>query len=290
MSQGISILTKKQIALVVALLSVIAFINPVTSKEKSTPMETAFVETPSYTGNISWVEQPAERAALANIVGIHGTPGSWTAWRALMSDPDILDYQFYAFDRPGWGESQSEDTQVYPTLKVQAESLASVLMNLQNDKPTILVAHSWGGPVALALAIYYPELVDGMVLIASPASAVQSEPRWYHKAAKAKVVQWVIGKSMARSNVEMLTLDDELKQIESMLEKITAPTVIMQGKKDWLVKPQNAFFLQRKLANTNVRLNYDMKANHFIPFKNTPAVVSEIEWVLRNLPTVTAKQ
>jgi pimeloyl-ACP methyl ester carboxylesterase len=196
-----------------------------------------------------------------------------------MEEPVLSSYQILAFDRAGWGQTMGNSGQVIPSLEFQADILAAAIRPMNLKSPTILVAHSWGGPVALALAIYHPDLVDGMLLIASPGNPEISQPRWYHKLAKAKPIQWIIGKSMTRSNQEMLALDRELEKLMPNLNNISVPTVIMQGKKDWLVKPENAFFLNRNLENANVKLVYDTKANHFIPFSQTDKVALEVMWL-----------
>ncbi len=241
-----------------------------------------------FAGSIGWVTQPSSGHTKATLIGIHGTPGSWDAWKPLMAEEQIAaTFSFHAFDRPGWGTSLSADDRVFPKLADQAAILARAIQSEALQKPVILVAHSWGGPVALKLAIEYPKLVDGMVLIASPADPFVSEPRWYHKVARLKPVQWIIGQDMTRSNAEMLILDKELMILAQQLDSVTQPTAILQGKKDWLVAPENAFYLQRKLTRSAVMLDYDPKGNHFIPFSKPEHVVAAIHWVQNQLEAVS---
>ncbi|WP_320821944.1 alpha/beta fold hydrolase [Reinekea sp.] len=237
------------------------------------------LQTAKFQGELSWVEQPASSAPIGTLVGIHGTPGSWTAWQPLMAQPGIEAYNFHAFDRPGWADSQAIDGAVFTGLADQADLLALAIGQLPAAPPLILVAHSWGGPVALALAARYPDLIDGLVVIAAPADPKVTLPRWYHKAAKIGPIRWLIGQEMARSNLEMLSLANELQILAPHLAAIRAPTLIMQGKKDWLVAPQNAFYLDRMLVNAHHEMRYDLEANHFIPFKQTDAVLAAIQWV-----------
>lgn len=242
------------------------------------------VETTEFTGKISWVRQNTSGDAKATLIAIHGTPGSWTAWKPLMENQEINQhFDVIAYDRPGWGDSQGEEEAVYPALAIQADILASAILKLDIQGPVIFIAHSWGGPVILSLASRYPEIADGLVLIASPADPRISEPRWYHHLAKTQPIKFLIGKSMRRSNIEMLSLDDELKLLANELDRIELPVAIIQGKKDWLVKPQNAFYLQRELTNADVFLDYDLETNHFIPFNDTPRVVDALNWTLESI-------
>lgn len=270
--------------LIGGILLTVFILSRVFAKEEQVPMLSTKVNLPVFEGDVSWVDRPYSNASsLGNLIGIHGTPGSWTAWKPLMEEAALADYKILAFDRAGWGQTMGNSGQVIPNLKDQSDILAAAIRPMNLESPTVLVAHSWGGPVALALAIYHPDLVDGMLLIASPANPKISQPRWYHNLAKAKPIQWLIGKSMTRSNIEMLALESELETLVPNLKDITIPIVIMQGKKDWLVKPENAFFLSRSLQNSNVKLVYDTKANHFIPFSQTDKVALEVQWLRQQI-------
>ena len=262
--------------------------------DQSENMHSIQIKTKAYTGQFSWHFQSAEatensgaslvehhRRSTGPINALHGTPGSWTAWEQLMVEPGIEQFDFIALDRPGWGSSNAVEDNVFPKLKDQAAIIAQAMRSMNLQQPVILVTHSWGGPVALEFASRFENLVDGMVLIASPADAEVSRPRWYHKAARLKLVQWIIGSQMSRSNIEMLSLDSELELLKPSLKDIEIPIVIMQGKKDWLVKPDNAFYLKQELTNSSTRLMYYEKLNHFIPFKQTDEVIKAIDWVVK---------
>lgn len=76
-------------------------------------------------------------------------------------------FRLIAIDRPGNGHTSRGPRRMSDPSR-QAEFVAAVLARL--DVPSCLVvAQSWGGALAVALAIARPDLVDGLVLIA-PAS------------------------------------------------------------------------------------------------------------------------
>jgi len=267
----------------------VALVAFVTAKDEPTvELTKKAISLDFYDGTLSWFEFSKPISEQATLVGIHGTPGGWSAWSDIGEQTGISPYRLIAIDRPGWGQSLNKTDDVIPNLNDQADIIAMALEDEKLSRPVILIAHSWGGPVALNLAARHGELVDGLVLLASPADPVWMQPRWYHKAAKWKVVQLVIGKSMTRSNVEMLALEDELKKLQSKLSSITQPTIIMQGKKDFLVAPENAFYLQKELSNAQVKLMYDMKGNHFIPFNKPEEVITSINWVYQQTLTQQA--
>ena len=72
-------------------------------------------------------------------------------------------YRTIAFDRPGFGHSERPSTRTW-TAAAQASVLPEAFGLLRIDRP-ILVAHSWGTLVALALALDQPHHVSGLVLV-----------------------------------------------------------------------------------------------------------------------------
>ena len=77
-----------------------------------------------------------------------------------------LDDRFHVLmaDRPGHG--YSERPEASETLAVQAAQMAGALKALAPGRKAVVVGHSYGGAVALRLALDYPELVTGLVLLA----------------------------------------------------------------------------------------------------------------------------
>jgi pimeloyl-ACP methyl ester carboxylesterase len=68
-----------------------------------------------------------------------------------------------AIDRPGYGYSSRPRSRVW-TGTAQAELIAHFLRELQVG-PAVIVGHSWGTIVALALAVDHPDLVRSLVLL-----------------------------------------------------------------------------------------------------------------------------
>jgi len=68
------------------------------------------------------------------------------------------------FDRPGFGYSERPRERVW-TAAAQADLLHAALLQLGVPRP-IVVGHSWGTLVALALAVRHPRDVAGLVLLA----------------------------------------------------------------------------------------------------------------------------
>ena len=71
-------------------------------------------------------------------------------------------YRVIVFDRPGFGHSDRPRNVVW-TPDAQAELLQAALKRLDVSN-AIVLGHSWGASVAVALALKYPDLVRGLVL------------------------------------------------------------------------------------------------------------------------------
>jgi pimeloyl-ACP methyl ester carboxylesterase len=68
------------------------------------------------------------------------------------------------FDRPGFGSSERPRQRVW-TAAAQADLLHAALLQLGVQRP-VVVGHSWGTLVAVALAVRHPRGVAGLVLLA----------------------------------------------------------------------------------------------------------------------------
>jgi pimeloyl-ACP methyl ester carboxylesterase len=71
-------------------------------------------------------------------------------------------YRAIAFDRPGFGHSSRPRDRAW-TPREQARLLDAALQQLGVEQ-AVVVGHSWGSLVALALALEFPERVTGLVL------------------------------------------------------------------------------------------------------------------------------
>jgi pimeloyl-ACP methyl ester carboxylesterase len=72
-------------------------------------------------------------------------------------------HRVIAFDRPGFGYSDRPRTTVWPPA-AQAQALARALKQLGVER-AVVVGHSWGTMVALAMALDHKECVAGLVLL-----------------------------------------------------------------------------------------------------------------------------
>ena len=103
-------------------------------------------------------------------------------------------YRLVIVDRPGCGYSQPAPS---ATLTGQAAVLSGLLRKLDIER-ALVVGHSLGGAVALAMALQHPEQVAGLALI-SPASQTQGEaPEALSRlAVRSDALRWLFGGTIA---------------------------------------------------------------------------------------------
>lgn len=98
------------------------------------------------------------------LVLIHGLSGQLQHFTYALADALAQDYRVIAVDRPGCGYS-TRTSDAMARLPEQAKTLLDVLDKLQVQQP-VLVGHSLGGAVSLAMALQAPEKIRGLALLA----------------------------------------------------------------------------------------------------------------------------
>lgn len=98
------------------------------------------------------------------LVMIHGLMGSSRNLTYALSGQLRERFRVITLDRPGSGYS-SRGAHTAADLPAQARQIAAFIKTLDLDKPLVL-GHSLGGAIALALALDHPHAVSGLVLVA----------------------------------------------------------------------------------------------------------------------------
>jgi pimeloyl-ACP methyl ester carboxylesterase len=104
-----------------------------------------------------------ERGSGEPLVLLHGNGSMIQDFESSgLIDLTARDYRVIVFDRPGFGHSDRPRNIVW-TPDAQAELIKHALARLGVSN-AIVLGHSWGASVAVALALKYPGLVRGLVL------------------------------------------------------------------------------------------------------------------------------
>lgn len=200
----------------------------------------------------------------ATLVFVHGTPGSWDAFISYFKDTAYYNQAVVVSpDRPGFGKSSYGKP--VASLEEQCRLLAPMLEKY--PAPRILIGHSLGGPIVARMAMDYPDLVDGIVMLA-PALAPELEPEedWFRVPMRWPVIEGLVPKVFRISNEELIFLEEELEMMLPLWANITEPSVVIQGGKDDLVHPGNAAFADSMLVNARNEIIFLDSQNHFLPW------------------------
>lgn len=98
------------------------------------------------------------------LVMIHGLSGQLQHFTYALAERLAQDYRVIALDRPGCGYS-TRPSDSMARLPEQAQVLQDYLDRIGITQP-VLVGHSLGGAVALAMALQTPEKIRGLALLA----------------------------------------------------------------------------------------------------------------------------
>jgi pimeloyl-ACP methyl ester carboxylesterase len=118
---------------------------------------------------------------LAPIVLIHGSSGSARDVMQAFAPHLRAQTQVLAVDRPGIGYSRNvvSDHKLAPP-EEQGRAIMQALAKMGISRP-VIVGHSWGGSVAMAMAMAYGDKLSGVMTIAPPLYPWKGKPVWYEK-------------------------------------------------------------------------------------------------------------
>jgi pimeloyl-ACP methyl ester carboxylesterase len=181
------------------------------------------------------------------LVLLHGSPGSMQDFPASLLARLSARYRVIMVDRPGYGQSDGP-RQETASAEAQARLLHDALAQIGAAKP-LLVGHSWGGLLALAYALQYPNEVAGLVLLA-PVAYPEAEPFTFERTliktpVLGRVLMW-LGKPLIEMEIE-----DGLKKA---FGPCLAPKPYLQSAlKEWS-KPERVMAFTLDVETTNASL------------------------------------
>jgi pimeloyl-ACP methyl ester carboxylesterase len=119
------------------------------------------------------------------VVLLHGATGNLEDMRLALADRLAKQHRVILFDRPGHGWSERAPGDASPAR--QAAMVSEALERLDVGR-VILVAHSFAGSVATALALDDPLRVTGLVLLAPAVYPWPTGVAWYYNVATTPVL------------------------------------------------------------------------------------------------------
>jgi pimeloyl-ACP methyl ester carboxylesterase len=109
----------------------------------------------------------AQAGAGPLVLMIHGFPELWYSFRHQLRALAAAGFRAVAIDLRGFGESEvTPNVEDYALLNHASDVKA--LLDSLGSKQTTLVGHDWGANLVWAMALRYPELVNGVIALSIP--------------------------------------------------------------------------------------------------------------------------
>lgn len=102
---------------------------------------------------------------------LHGFPEFWYEWRKLLAEFG-KDHQAIAPDLRGYNLSDKPGDVSDYAVRHLVEDIRGFFDHFSGGEKGILVAHDWGGAVAWAFAIAYPQYLEKLIIINAPHPAI----------------------------------------------------------------------------------------------------------------------
>lgn len=227
--------------------------------------------------NIHYIE--TGKSDSPTLVFIHGSPGSWDAYKNYLSDTELLrKYRMIALDRPGFGFSNFRKSM---NLKDQADLLNAALSSLRNGSPITLLGHSYGGPLIVAMAVQQPGLYQNLVVLAGALDPKAEKPERWRYPFHYFPLKYLVPGSFKPANDELIFLKTDLKTLEKKLPQLSQNVLIMHGTMDGLVPYGNVSFMQRHFKGVASLETISLQdQDHFFIWEKADFVKkSVLEWL-----------
>lgn len=249
-----------------------------------------------------------ERGNGPTLLMLHGFMGSSTCWLPLM---DQLQSQIHcvALDLMGFGDSAKPRMQYDIAKEVE---FVRQFVTARNLGRCYLLGHSFGGWVAAAYALAYPDQVAGLIL-AAPAGirddsfcgrydhlrpilwdtpivdwvlqAIAPLATWTGQQKTLKQIIWMRRELMAQPAARSFLMDrlrpeDAIDTVEKQIHQLRTPTLVITGDRDETIPLWHSQTYAQEIPNAKLVILPD--ADHSLPQKYASQLAAQI------LPFLTA--
>ena len=193
--------------------------------------------------SLRYVELITDKS-LPYVVFIHGAPGSSADYYDYFRNEDLYaKVNLISVDRLGYGYSNFGNSET--SIQYQGEAIQSIIENYCSSNKVILVGHSYGGPIAVRMAMDYPNSYESLLLLA-PALDPENEKmiKMAHLAIN-KPTSWITPAALKVAAEEKFTHSQEIKKMVLHYGKIEIPVCHIHGDKDSLVPYINLKFSKK---------------------------------------------
>ncbi|KAH9641888.1 hypothetical protein HF086_011638 [Spodoptera exigua] len=110
------------------------------------------------------------------MIFVHGFPEFWYSWRHQIVEFQ-KDYWCVAIDMRGYGDSERPEGVASYQIQHLVADIKDLVIQLGREK-CILISHDWGGLIACQFRNQHPEMLHGLVMLASTSSTAWVREIW----------------------------------------------------------------------------------------------------------------
>ncbi|MBI5188515.1 MAG: alpha/beta hydrolase [Nitrospirae bacterium] len=205
------------------------------------------------------------------VILMHGWGGEVASFKPVF-DYLSKSYKVYAFDFPGFGKSELP---IEPWGTENYGKFVTKFFNAMGIKKANIIAHSFGGRVAIWLAANFPETVNKLVLVDSAGIKPKRTLKYHIKVTVAKASKRILshsifgkyGERLLNGLYRLIGSKDYQQQIGIMratlvkivnedlrwlLSKIMAPTLLIWGEDDKDVPLSYAKIMEKEIKDAGL--------------------------------------
>lgn len=208
---------------------------------------------------------------------LHGSPSSLSVYNTYYSDTSLATWaNIITADRPGYGYSNPGRAE--KSIVKQAEKMWEILEKEGYPSPLYLLGSSYGGSVAVKMAMMKPEKVSGIILVSASMAPGMEKTYAISHFFKYKAFSWMLPAMLRSANVEKLSHYEALTEILPHWHKIISPVIMFQGTDDDLIYPENVDFAMKRLKNSAyVELHLLKGEGHFLQLKYKDLILNRLQ-------------
>ncbi len=247
-------------------------------------------------GKMFYAERDDPLSKNLPLILVHGAGSDHLTWPAELRR--IAGRRVLTMDLPGHGRSALPGRQ---SAMAYAESVRQLMVALSIPR-AIIVGHSMGGAVALTMGVSMPEIVGGLVLIATGARLavnpqILNMVREDHEAVVDMIMKWAWSsgadeKARRLGRKQMLSISPEVTYgdyvacdsfgIEEQLGSISAPTLVIGSTMDKMTPLHLSETLKNDIPNATLMAVEG--AGHMLPLEQPQRVADYVVRWLDNVP------
>ena len=208
---------------------------------------------------------------------IHGAPGGWFSNIGLVDDPDLQKrFHIIAVDRPGYRKSKYKNKQrALTSIELQAVAIHEALRLNKSRQKGVLYGNSYGAPIALKLAVRYPDEFYHLVMVAGALDPDNEKFWWFHRYSRGLFVRLTMPRFINTATDEKFAHAQELEKLMQDWSKLNVAATILQGTADNIVPPENLEFARRQLKDKQAEFIVIEGAGHLLR-RSHPQIIKDL--------------